>query len=231
MKATRRSVLKMGPALAALGWASPTPAGAASTVKGSSFDPWVEVHGDNLRHHVGEISRRVSGRPILAVIKNNGYGAGMANIGRLLDPYSEIEAVAVVKLQEAMVLRDAGVRKPVLLMGPFDEDELEEAVARDIMPAVYTPIGDTLDRISEKLQKRVPLHLYVDTGMGRVGVPYQEAAPLIKDLAGRDSFQFEGIMMTFTEDPEFDKEQLRRFLVLFRSLESDGVRLGKMHAS
>ena len=97
MKTTRRSVLKMGPAVAALGWGSPALAGAASSVKGSSFDPWVEVHGDNLRHNVGEISRRVSGRPILAVIKNNGYGAGMANIGRLLDPFSEIEAVAVIE--------------------------------------------------------------------------------------------------------------------------------------
>jgi alanine racemase len=231
MKTSRRTVLKMGPAVASLGWASPTLAGTPSSVKGSSFDPWVEVHGDNLRHNVGEVSRRVSGRPILAVIKNNGYGAGMANIGRLLDPLSEIEAVAVVKLQEAMVLRDAGIRKPVLLMGPFNEDELEQAVARDIMPAVYTPIGDTLDRISVNLQKRVPLHLYVDTGMGRVGVPYQEAAPLIKDLAGRKSVQVEGIMMTFTEDPEFDKEQLRRFHALCRSLEADGVRLGKKHAS
>jgi alanine racemase len=231
MKTTRRAILKLGSALAAIGWASPSPAGTTSSAKGSSFDPWVEVHGGNLRHNIGEITRRVAGRPILAVIKNNGYGAGIENIGRLLDPFSEVEALAVVKLQEAMALRDAGIRKPILLMGPFGEDELEDAVARNIMPAVYTPIGDVLDRISEKLQKRIPLHLYVDTGMGRVGVPYQEAAPLIRDLAGRASVQVEGIMMTFTEDPEFDKEQLRRFRALCGSLEAEGIRLGKKHAS
>lgn len=231
MKASRRSVLKMGPALAALGWASPSLGVAAPAEEGSSFDPWVEVHRANLSHNVGEISRRVSGRPILAVIKNNGYGTGIANIGRLLDPMSQVETLAVVKLQEAMALRDAGVRKPILLMGPFSDSELEEAVRRDIMPAVYTPIGDTLDRISAKLNKRVPLHLYVDTGMGRVGVPYQDAAPLIRDLAGRKSVQVEGIMTTFTEDAEFDKEQLRRFDELCRSLESDRIGLGRKHAS
>ena len=46
-----------------------------------------------------------------------------------------------MKLQEAMALRDGGLRKPVLLMGPFDEKNLEEMVARDVMPMVYTPVG------------------------------------------------------------------------------------------
>ncbi len=231
MKASRRSVLKMGPALAAAGWVSTTASTASAAVQDSSFDPWVEVQADNVRHNVGEISRRVSGRPILAVIKNNGYGAGIVNIGRILDPLSQIEAVAVVKLQEAMALRDAGIRKPILLLGPFTDQELEDLVARDIMPMVYTPVGDTLDRISSKLQKRIPLHICVDTGMGRVGVPFREASPLIKDLAGRESIRVEGVMTTLAEDTEGDKEQVRRLQSLCSSLESEGAKLGRKHAT
>jgi len=231
MKASRRSVLKMGPALAAAGWASTLTGTASAAVRDSSYDPWVEVRGENVRHNVAEISRRVSGRPILAVIKNNGYGAGIANIARILDPLSEIEAVAVVKLQEAMAIRDAGIKKPILLMGPFTDKELEDVVARDIMPMVYTPIGNTLDRISAKLQKRIPVHLCVDTGMGRVGTPYREALPLMNDLANRKSIKVEGIMTTLAEEPEFDKEQIRRLQSLCDSLESKGVRLGKRHAA
>ena len=53
---------------------------------------------------------------------------------------------AVVKLQEAMALRDAGVKKPVLLMGPVDAADLADLHRRDIMPMVYTPIGDALAR-------------------------------------------------------------------------------------
>jgi alanine racemase len=203
----------------------------ATVSKDSWFDPWVEVHRENLRHNVREISRRTDARPILAVIKNNGYGMGVTNAAQLLVPQPEIFGFAVVKLHEAMSLRDAGIRKPVLLLGPFDERDLADAVARGIMPMVYTPLGPLLDKITNKTQKPVPLHICVDTGIGRVGVPYHEAAPLIRDLAGRKSVQLQGTMMTFTEDPDFDKEQLRRFHETCGSLEKEGISLGKKHAA
>lgn len=196
----------------------------------SSFDPWIEVNPDHLRHNVGEISRLIGDRPILAVIKNNGYGLGLANVARILEPLPPIEGFAVVKLQEAFNLRDDGIRKPVLLMGPFEEKELEEAVRHDITPMVYTPIADTLQKISEKLQKPVPVHVCVDTGIGRVGVPYREAQPLIEDLLARKGVRIEGTMMTFAEDKEFDREQLGRFLALCSVLERKGSALGKKHA-
>ena len=231
MKLTRRSILKSGPALAALSWTTPSWATPETSKKHSSFDPWIEVHEGNVRHNVSEISRRVSGRPIMAVIKNNGYGAGIVNIARILEPLSEVAGLAVVKLQEAMTLRDGGIRKPILLMGPFDEKNLEDAVARDITPMIYTPFGDALDRIAAKHQKKISIHICVDTGIGRVGVPYWEAETLIRDLAGRSAVKVEGTMMTFTEDQEFDKEQLRRFNTLCGSLEGEGLGLGLKHAT
>jgi alanine racemase len=196
----------------------------------SSFDPWVEIHRANLEHNVAEIRRRVENRPVLAVIKNNGYGMGVVNAARLLEPSEAIAGFAVVKLQEAASLRDAGIRKSVLLMGPFDEKNLEDAVARDITPMVYTPVGDTLDRLAAKRQRPVPLHICVDTGIGRVGVPHRKAAELVRDLAGRSSVRIEGVMMTFAEDPAFDEEQKARFVALTESLARDGVDLGKLHA-
>lgn len=97
------------------------------------------------------------------------------------------------------------MKKPLLLMGPFDDRDLEEAVARDITPMVYTPIGDALDRLAAKRQRPVAIQICVDTGIGRVGVPHRVAAPLIEDLARRRSVRIDGVMMTFSEDPEFDK--------------------------
>ena len=197
----------------------------------SSFDPWVELRADHLHHNVMQIQKRVAPRPILAVIKNNGYGMGVVNVASKLEPEPAIHGFAVVKLQEAVTLRDGGVRKPILLMGPFDDKDLEEAVERDIMPMVYTPIGKTLDALAAKRQKPVPLHICVDTGIGRVGVPYREAEPLIRDLAARASTKLEGVMMTFTEDPEFDEEQKRRFRELTIRLASSGIELGRLHAA
>src|SRR6267143_4900325 len=213
MKSSRRSFLEAGLALPAILNTVPTLTAASQAAKiiatkDSSFDPWVEIHRENLRHNVQEVARRVGARPILAVIKNNGYGMGVTNVAQLLESQPEIFGFAVVKLHEAMSLRDAGIRKPILLLGPFDERNLEDAVARRIMPIIYTPLGPALDKIAAKMQKPIPLHICIDTGIGRVGVPYRDAPPLIRDLASRKSVQIQGTMMTFTEDPDFDKEQL-----------------------
>jgi alanine racemase len=236
MKPSRRSFLEAGLALPALLGASPSlaaiaPATEATASKDSSFDPWIEIHRENLRHNVQEISRRASSRPILAVIKNNGYGMGVANVAQLLERQPEIFGFAVVKLHEAISLRDVGIRKPILLLGPFDEQNLEDAVARAIMPMIYTPLGSALDKIAVKTQRPVPLHICIDTGIGRVGVPYRDAPPLIRDLAARKAVSMQGTMMTFTEDPDFDKEQLRRFHETCAALEKDGIALGKKHAA
>jgi alanine racemase len=233
MKITRRSILTTGLAMPALGLgqASTTGARVSAPARDSSFDPWVEVNRTNLQHNVAEISRRVGSRPILAVIKNNGYGLGVVNAGRLLEPSQAIAGLAVVKLHEAMSLRDAGIRKPILLMGPYDERNLADFIARDIMPMVYTPLGPALDRIAAARQKPTPIHVCIDTGIGRVGVPFRQAPPLVRDLAGRTSARIAGVMMTFTEDPDFDVEQLSRFRSLCESLEQDGVKLGRRHAA
>jgi alanine racemase len=236
MKSSRRSFLEAGLGLPVLLNAAPSLAVVSqpietTAVKDSSFDPWIEISPANLRHNVQEISRRVGSRPILAVIKNNGYGLGVTNVAQLLEQQPEVFGYAVVKFHEAISLRDAGVRKPILLLGPFDENNLADAVDRNIMPMVYTPLGSALDKIAAKTQRPVPLHICIDTGIGRVGVPYHEAAPLVRDLAGRKSVQIQGTMMTFTEDPDFDKEQLGRFNESCSSFESEGVALGKKHAA
>ena len=200
-----------------------------TVLRDSSFDPWVEIDRARLRHNVSEIHRRAE-RPILAVIKNNGYGAGVTNIARVLDPLPSVAAFAVVKMHEAMALRDAGVAKPILLMGAFGTRELRDLVARRIMPMVYTPIADDLAKAAAAAGRPLAIQVCVDTGIGRVGVPHRNAVPLIRDLASRASVEIAGMMMTFTEDPEFDPEQFRRFESLTRELEGAGVKVGRRHA-
>ena len=174
VRTTRRAFLGSGPALAAglgsLGATSPTPA--VTVLRDSSFDPWLEIRADHLRHNVQEIGKRVRRRPILAVVKDNAYGLGVVEVGRILDPQPAVAGLAVIKVDEAIRLRDAGVRKPVLLMGTFDERNLEDLAARDIMPMVYQGVGPELDRVSRKLEKPIAIHVCVDTGIGRVGVPH-----------------------------------------------------------
>lgn len=197
----------------------------------STFDPWIEVAPGHLAHNVAEVARASGKRPILAVVKNNGYGLGVVPIARALSGLPAIAGLAVVKLQEAMAIRDAGVKTPLLLMGPFDERDLAAMQARDIMPMVYTPIGDVLERIAARSGRPLRLHVCVDTGLGRVGVPYREAQPLIRDLAARKGLFIDGVMMTFTEDHAFDQEQLTRFDTLTERVRQAGIALGRRHAA
>src|SRR5207245_769479 len=180
MKTSRRAFLEAAAVTPAL---RSTRRSATAAFRDSSFDPWVEIDAASLRHNVSEVYRRNGGRPILAVIKNNGYGAGVANVARVLEPLTPIAGFAVVKFHEAAVLRDAGIRKPVLLLGPFDTRELSDIVAQQIMPMVYTPIGEAIDAASAHVGRPVTLHVCVDTGIGRVGVPFRNAAALMRDLA------------------------------------------------
>jgi alanine racemase len=226
MTGSRRSFLKMWAAAPALGLAP-----RARAIERSSFDPWVEVRPDHLRHNVAQIHRRVGERPILAVIKNDGYGLGVAAAAQAIEREPAIAGFAVVKLHEAATLRDAGVRKPVLCMGPLGENDLADAAALEIQPMVYTPVGATLERIAARRGRPVSVHVCVDTGIGRVGVPHREAAPLLRDLGRRRGVQIAGTMMTFTEDPDFDREQLRRFQALCDALAAEGVSLGRRHAA
>lgn len=196
----------------------------------SAFDPWIEVHAGNLRANAAAIAK-AAGRPVLAVVKNNGYGLGVVNAAQSLEPSRDVYGFAVVKLQEALDLRARGIKKPIVLMAPIDADDLRDALAANIMPMVYTPIGDLLEKESARLGRPIAIHVCVDTGIGRVGVPYAQAPPLIRDLASRKGVTIDGTMMTFTEDLEFDREQRQRFVTLTDQLKGAGINLGRLHAA
>jgi alanine racemase len=102
---------------------------------------------------------------------------------------------------------------------------------RDVMPMVYTPIGDALQRTAETVKRPVRIHVCVDTGLGRVGVPFRQATTLVRDLASRAGIVIDGVMMTFTEDQTFDQEQLGRFNALAAEWKQLGVATGRRHAA
>jgi alanine racemase len=174
---------------------------------------------------------RLTERPVLAVIKNNGYGLGVVNAANVLESHASVYGFAVVKLQEALDLRAAGIKKPIVLMAPIDEFDLPIVVDANIMPMVYTPIGELLEKESQRVGRVIPIHICVDTGIGRVGVPYQQADKLIRDLGSRKGVTINGTMMTYTEDLAFDKEQTQRFTTLTNTLKAQGFTLGRLHAA
>lgn len=202
-----------------------------TTVRDSRFDPWIEVRADHLLQNVAEVATFVANRPVMAVIKNNAYGLGLTTVAEVLTRAKAVSALAVVKLKEAFTLRDAGIDTPILMMGPFDAADVAEMHARDIMPMVYTSIGDALARAAAGGRKPLTIHVKVDTGLGRVGVPYRRAFELVRDLSQHKGVVIGGLMTTLSEDAALDQEQLRRLRELHAALSNSGVDAGLLHAA
>jgi alanine racemase len=198
----------------------------------ADYEPWLEVLTESLRHNVREVARLCGGRPVLGVVKNSAYGLGLAEVGPVLDALPEVSGLAVVKPAEALALREAGVRKPILLMGLCDETTGLELVRREVRLAVFTDdAGDLLGRLSRRLGRPIPVHLYLDTGMSRMGMSHRRAGPWIARLAARRDVRIEGTFTELAEVEGHDPVQLERFLAVARQVREHGVQLGPLHAA
>lgn len=196
------------------------------------FDPWIEVSAESLRYNVGQVTRLTEGSPILAVVKNNAYGLGLTETAGALAALPEIAGFAVVKAEAALALRDAGIEKPILLMGMCPLDVGHELVARGIDLSIYTDgAADRLAALARKAQRPIRAHFYLDTGLGRMGMPYHRALPWIEELAARQDLVVAGTYMAFTEETDFDREQLQRFGALVSQAQALEIDLGRLHAA
>ena len=196
------------------------------------FDPWIEIIGEHFRHNVREVARLAGGRPILAVVKNNAYGMGDSIVGPLLAGTAEVGGIACVRPAEAVAMRSAGVQKPILTMSEIGEEEAVEMVRRDVTLSCWLDdAGDRLERVARKARRVVPVHLYVDTGMNREGMPWRRALPWMEDIARRRGVRIDGTYQMFVHEIEFDRVQLQRFLELIAQAKQRGVRPGKLHAA
>jgi len=166
------------------------------------------------------------------VVKNNAYGLGYRDAVQILEKSPHVEGFAVVKTAEAHTLRDAGVTKPILLMALYAEADGADLVRRDVMLAPCTDDGvQRAARAARAAGREARIHFYVDTGLGRMGVPAHRALPLILEAQRTPELRVEGMFMTFTEDDAFDLEQLRRFRELAAAAQAQGARVGRLHAA
>ncbi|MGH7506035.1 MAG: alanine racemase [Longimicrobiales bacterium] len=201
---------------------------------GVAYEPWLEIDAGALLNNARELGRLAGGRPVLAVVKNNAYGLGVQRVGPILDRAPEVVGFAVVKPEEAVALRDAGVRKPILVMALVTPADGAELARQGIQLAACTPDAPELvAEIARRIGGPVPVHLYfyVDTGMSRMGVAYHRALPWIERFASRNDVQVKGTFTGFAEDDAFDPEQLDRFRRLAADAKGRGLRLGRLHAA
>jgi alanine racemase len=182
-----------------------------------------------------EVVRRSEGRKILAVVKAQAYGHGAVALSRRLAALGA-GMLGVAMAEEGKELREAGIDLPVLVMGALFPDQAGEIAALRLTPVVYsTDFVRALSRAARKQKAPVPVHVKIDTGMGRIGIPSETAPDFIADLQRLDGIAVQGLMTHFADadlrDKDFAEQQMDRFEALIRELGARGISIPLLHAA
>lgn len=192
-------------------------------------DAWIELNLENMTWNLSQIRKLVK-VPVMAVIKANGYGHGLVEVGQHLEKCG-IDYLMVGKLQEALLLRKAGIASPILNFGSFCPEEAQDIIQNDITQSVFNEGVSDLNLAALRQGKKAKINIQIDTGMGRMGIFYYKASPFIEKVSAMKNLLIVGVSTTLTEDDEFDREQLDRFLHLCKEAEAKGISLGLKHAA
>lgn len=123
------------------------------------------------------------GVKVLAIVKADAYGHGSRQVARRLEDKELCDCFAVATALEGLALREAGIKKDILILGYSDEEEMEIAVKNDIQLTVYSEDSlRGLNAVSEKMGKDASAHLKIDTGMNRIGVKNSDALDAVLTL-------------------------------------------------
>ena len=181
---------------------------------------WAEVDLDAIWENMVHMKENIAEKTkILAVIKTDGYGHGGVPIAKMLEQLDFMFGYAAATYEEAHVLREAGVKKPILILGYTFPYCYEELIREEIRPAVYR--RDTVEELvaaAAKVGRKAKVHIKVDTGMGRIGItPDEEGLEFVRFLMGHPELEVEGIFTHFAKSDEEDKTSANHQLALFQN--------------
>jgi len=195
---------------------------------------WIEIDLGRTRRNLQLIRQRLSRHvKLLAVVKDDAYGHGATEIARVALEEGAW-GLGLSSVEEAAPLREAGITAPLVIHGERHESEFEYCVAKNLTVCVNEPHNvHALARVAGRANKRVPVHLKVNTGMSRYGVRWDEAASLVEKIIAEKSLELEGVMTHFAQSDELDKTfanlQLERFHEVLRALEHAKVPVKLRH--
>ena len=191
----------------------------------------VEYNMERMKDNIKE------GVQMLAVIKTDGYGHGAVQIAKMLEEKAYIWGYATATLEEAVLLRHAGIKKPVLVLGCIFPDEMDEAIENEVRITTYTTeIAQMLSERAVSLGKNAYVHIKLDTGMARLGFQItEESAGEITEIAKMPGLSLEGLFTHFAKADETDKsytdKQFEKYMWMKEVLEKRGVIFPYYHCS
>jgi len=187
---------------------------------------WAEIDHSAIEKNIQTIKNTLEDTTLfMAVVKANAYGHGMIEVAKTAVA-AGADRLGVALLEEAVALRDAGIKVPVQVLSEIPQSGVADALDSDIMLSIYTEA--MLDKVKDEAirrRKKVKVHLKVDTGMNRAGAKPKEARSLYEQIINDEYIELEGVFTHFAvaDDPSetFTSKQLDELLKLKKDFKAD----------
>lgn len=189
-----------------------------------------------LAHNLAQVRRILSpGCDVMAVVKADAYGHGALETSQTLIRHG-VARLAVFSPAEGITLRQAGIAVPILVLGPTFREQCSDLFTYRLTPAVSDLSAlSALADAAGSLGTPYPIHLKIETGMGRLGLTQQELETLLVIQGLPPSLRLEGLMTHLADtdgtDPDTTKQQLTRFNKALTVVQKSGVHVPLIHAS
>lgn len=183
------------------------------------FRCWAEIDTAALRRNAQAVRQRIGSAEFLAVVKANAYGHGMIGVAKALA--DEVELFGVANLEEAVALRGA-LPHPIIILGPALPQERTEIARGKFIPTIST-VEEAQDFNQLASDKPVLVNFKVDTGMGRVGSPENQALTTFQGVAALANLHIHSVsthMPVSDEDAGYTRDQLVRFRAIVNKFRS-----------
>lgn len=171
-----------------------------------------EILLDAIAHNLGVVRGVAQGRKVLAVVKADGYGHGIVPVSQKLQAEG-VDGFGVALAEEGLELREAGIDRAILVLNGIHGRAHHDVIASGLTPVLYE-ISEAAAFHAVAAGRPIDVHLKVDTGMGRLGVPVASLAEFLTELRSFSSIRIAGLMThlsTADADPEFVAAQLKSF--------------------
>lgn len=189
-----------------------------------------------IRHNLLEVRKKLNpGTKLMVIIKADAYGHGAVALAKALGDSGRIDAYGVAIIEEAVELREAGITKPMLILGYTPKEQYDLVVAYDVAQTVFQyEMAKDLSDEAVRQGKTAKIHIKLDTGMSRIGFSdTPESAEEIKRIAELPNLELEGLFSHFACADETDKastlNQLNRYIKFNDLLEKEDIFIPVKH--
>lgn len=198
---------------------------------------YAEINLKNLIFNYSGIKRKAGGAKVMAVVKADAYGHGMLKVTEALENLGDSKPAyyGVALTEEGVELRKSRLTEsPILTFSPFSKDEIEQYQKYKIIPTL-SDFREAVVLKKLKLKKALAVHINIDTGMGRLGVRYDEAVEFFEKINAIENIKIDGVYTHFACSDEADKayteKQLYRFKGILALLKEKNIDYGIVHAA